>query len=226
MRGMEGTPVVRAILWDMDGVLTDSGDAHFSAWQALFDELGGSVSREQFNETFGMANPAILQRWLGKDTPDARIQAVAARKEQLFRERIRSGVRILPGVEQWLARARDQGYRQVVASSGEMANIAAVVSTFSLGNWFDALLSGAFLPRSKPDPALFLQAAAAVGAAPSDCLVVEDGIVGVEAARRAGMRCLAVTTTHPADRLSAADQVVDSLADLTENALERLFGLM
>ncbi|MHB1295617.1 MAG: HAD family hydrolase [Anaerolineae bacterium] len=216
--------MVRAILWDMDGVLTDSGDAHFGAWQALFRELGGSVSRAQFEETFGMANPAILRRWLGEAVPDARIQEIAARKEQLFRERIPSGVRLLPGVEMWLARARAQGYRQVVASSGEMANVAAVVSAFDLGNWFDALLSGAFLPRSKPDPAIFLQAAAAVGAAPADCLVIEDGTVGVEAAQRAGTHCLALTTTHPAEKLAAADLVLGSLLDLPEDGLERLFA--
>ena len=125
-------------------------------------------------------------------------------------------VRLLPGVRQWLAWAKVQGVRQVVASSGEMANIAAIVSALEIGNYFDALVSGAFMPRSKPDPAIFLQAAGAAGVPPERCLVVEDGVVGIEAARRAGMRCLALTTTHPADRLAGADLVVDSLADLDE----------
>ncbi|MFH1084137.1 MAG: HAD family phosphatase [Chloroflexota bacterium] len=118
--------------------------------------------------------------------------------------------------------ARAQGYRQVVASSGEMANIVAIVGELGIANYFDALLSGAFLPRSKPDPTLFLQAAATVGAAPGACLVIEDGIVGIEAARRAGMPSVAVTTSHPADKLAQAHLVVARLADVAPDVIERL----
>lgn len=207
--------IERAIAWDMDGVLADTGEAHYHAWRRMFAEEGRPLTRAQFEETFGMANPEILRRWLGEETPPERIDALAARKEALFREDV-AKVRLLPGVRRWLEWAKAQGIRQVVASSGEMANIAAIVSALEIGNYFDALVSGAFMPRSKPDPAIFLQAAGAAGVPPAKCLVVEDGVVGIEAARRAGMRCLALTTTHPADRLAGADLVVDSLADLDE----------
>jgi beta-phosphoglucomutase len=105
-----------------------------------------------------------------------------------------------------------------------MANIVAVVAALGIGNRFDALVSGAFLPRSKPDPAVFVQAAAAVGASPAECLIVEDGIVGIEAARRAAMRCVALTTTHPAERLAGADLIVKDLSALDEEAVLALFG--
>ena len=216
--------MTRAIIWDMDGVIADSGDAHFQAWQALFSERGSSITREQFEDTFGMANPAILRRWIGEDTAQDVLQRLGARKEQLFRQMVKRHVHILPGVREWLQRARAQDYRQVCASSGEMANIVAVLSALDVAQYFDALLSGAFLPKSKPDPAIFLQAAAAVGVQPADCLVIEDGIVGVEAANRAGMHCIAVTTTHPAEKLSQAELVVDSLEELDEDALQRIFG--
>jgi HAD superfamily hydrolase (TIGR01509 family) len=207
---------IEAIIWDMDGVLVDSGEAHFLAWRALLAERGRSITREQFEETFGMANPAILRRWLGEETPEALLAELGARKEELFRQKVRGHVRLLPGVREWLERGRRRGYRQAVASSGEMANIVALVAELGIGNYFDALISGAFLPRSKPDPAIFLQAAAALGATPATSLVIEDGIVGVEAAKRAGMRCVAVTTTHPAEKLAQADVVVATLAELAE----------
>ena len=216
--------LVKAIIWDMDGVVADTGEAHFLAWKALFAELGREVTREQFLETFGMSNLPILRLWLGEGVADAELNALAKRKEELFRELIRDHVQTLPGVLDWLERGRARGYRQVVASSGPMANIVALLATLKLGDYFDALLSGAFLPRSKPDPALFLHAAAAVGASPRQSLVIEDGIVGVEAALRAGMRCIAVTTTHPAEKLSRADLVVENLAALDEDAFERLLG--
>ena len=216
--------MVKAIIWDMDGVIADTGEAHFLAWKALFAERGGTITREQFAATFGMSNLPILRLWIGKDTPDAELNALARRKEELFRELIRDHVRALPGVPTWLERGRARGYRQVIASSGPMVNIVALLAALNLSDYFDALLSGAFLPHSKPDPAIFLNAAAAVGASPHQSLVIEDGIVGIEAALRAGMRCIAVTTTHPAEKLARANLVVDNLATLDEDAFGRLLG--
>jgi HAD superfamily hydrolase (TIGR01509 family) len=216
--------VNRALLWDMDGVLCDTGHAHLIAWQRLYAERGQTITRDEFAETFGMANGPIIRRWLGEDTSDVEVARIAERKEALYRDVIRGTVQPLPGLLTWLQYARERGYRQVVASSGEMANIIAIVGELGIGNYFDALVSGAFLPRSKPDPAVFLQAAAAVGAAPQHCLVIEDGVVGVEAARRAGMRCVAVTTTHAAEKLAEADVVAATLADLAPETMARLLG--
>jgi HAD superfamily hydrolase (TIGR01509 family) len=214
--------LVQAILWDMDGVLVDSGEAHHNAWKLLYAERSQEITYEDFAATFGMANPFIIRRWLGQDTSDEVVQAVAERKEQIFRTQVRSHVHLLPGVRDWLEHFRRSGYRQAVASSGEMANVVAIVSAMGVGNYFDALVSGAFLPRSKPDPAIFLAAAAAVGALPAECLVLEDSTAGVEAARRAGMRCIALTTTNPRDKLGQADLVVDSLEELEKEAVARL----
>jgi len=217
--------LVQAILWDMDGVLVDSGEAHHNAWKLLYAERGQELSYEDFAATFGMANPPIIRRWLGQDTPDEVVNAVAARKEQIFRGQVRQYVRLLPGVRDWLERCRRAGYRQVVASSGEMANIVAIVSAMEVGNYFDALLSGAFLPQSKPHPAIFLAAAAAMQALPEDCLVLEDSTAGVEAACRAGMRCIALTTTNSREKLGQADLIVDSLEELDHRAIARLLGV-
>lgn len=208
-----------AVLWDLDGVLADTGEAHYAAWRALFAERGESITREQFAETFGMANLPILRRWLGSEPSDEELAALGLRKETLYREFVKDAVVLLPGVLDLLEMAKKRGYRQAVASSGEMANIVTVIHALGIANYFDALISSAFLPRSKPDPAIFIQAAAAVGALPTRCLVIEDGIVGVEAARRAGMACLAVTTTHPREKLQAADLVVDSLCRVSADVL-------
>jgi len=219
-----GYRVLKAVLWDMDGVVADTEEAHLLAWQHFLAERGRSVTAEQFARTFGMANPAILRLWFGDDLGEDEVRVWSARKEALFRSYVPTHVRALPGALAWLRRGRERGYRQAIASSGEMANIVAVVAALEIGNRFDALVSGAFLPRSKPDPIIFLQAAAAVGVSPKECLVAEDGIVGVEAARRAGMRCVALTTTHPAERLAGADLIVKDLSALDEEAVLALFG--
>ena len=220
---MERT-VIKAILWDMDGIVADTGEAHLMAWQDLYAERGQIITYDTFAATFGMNNPPIIKLWLGEDTTEEEVMRLSTRKEELFRVHARDHVRLFPGVTTWLERGRARGYRQAVASSGPMANIVAVIGALGVADYFDALLSGAFLPRSKPDPGIFLQAAASVGATPNECLVIEDGIVGVEAARRAGMRCLAVTNTHPAEKLAGATLVVDSLADLDPDDWDRSPG--
>jgi HAD superfamily hydrolase (TIGR01509 family) len=215
---------VIALIWDMDGVLVDSGRAHYEAWRRLFGELGRSVTEEQVAETLGMANEAILRLWLGDEPTRAEIDALADRKEASFRELVGAHMRVLPGVETWLERARQRGYRQAVASSAPMANIVAVVEGLGLADAFDLLISGARLPRSKPDPAIFLQAAGGLGAVPAGCVVLEDAVQGVEAALRAEMRCIAVTNTRSAQDLAAATRVVASLEELEPDAIERLLA--
>lgn len=218
-----GAIVTKALLWDMDGVLVDTGEAHFAAWKALFEKHGWAITRQDFERTFGMSNIPILKEFLGERLPEAQLFDLGAEKEARFREMIDRHVSLLPGAEKWLRWARKEGYRQVVASSGEMANIVAILAAFEIANYFDAVVSGAFLPKSKPHPAIFLQAAASVGAEPQESVVLEDGLVGVEAAHRAGIKCVAVTTTHPAEELSAADVVIDDLNELSEETLRRLF---
>ncbi len=211
-----------AVLWDLDGVLADTGAAHFQAWQALLSDLGLRISHEQFAETFGMANLPILREWLGDEPVDSELVALGLRKETLYRQYVEGNVVPLPGVLDLLAAAKERGYRQAVASSGEMANIVTVIRALGIANYFDALVSGAFLPRSKPDPAIFRQAAGALAVPPAGCLVIEDGTVGVEAAGRAGMACLAVTTTHPREQLQGADLVVESLVEISPSELAAL----
>jgi HAD superfamily hydrolase (TIGR01509 family) len=215
---------VIAILWDLDGVVADTADAHFAAWQDLMAERGLSVTRPQFEATFGMNNPPILREWLGADVPADEIARLGKHKEVLYRQHLAGNVRMLPGIGEWLERGRARGYRQAIASSGDMANIVAVLVALDIVNYFSALVAGAFLPRSKPDPAIFLQAAASLGATPDESLVIEDGIVGVEAAKRAGMRCIGLTSTHPAGKLAGADLIVARMDTLDEDAFERLLG--
>ena len=216
--------MTKIIIWDMDGVLADTGDAHYAAWRALYAERGETITYEQFAETFGMANGPILRQWLGDDTPEKEIISLGKHKEELFREQIAEHVHLLPGVRNWLEHAQAQGYRQTVASSGEMANIATIVVTLEIANYFDALISGAFLPRSKPDPTIFFQAAAAAGASPETSIVIEDGLAGIEAARRANMACIAITTTQPRQRLGNADLVIDTLDELQPDTFDRLLA--
>ena len=115
------------------------------------------------------------------------------------------------------------GLKQAVASSAPQANIDALLDELGIREYFQAEAAGATL-RGKPDPAVFLLAAELLGVEPANCLVIEDALAGVEAARRGGMKCVAVCTTNPAEKLEAADVVVNDLTSLTMEMLVTLFN--
>lgn len=211
-----------AVIWDMDGVLVDSGEAHYAAWARLFREEGIPYSRDLFLQTFGQRNDRILRTLLGPDLPEERLRELDARKEAYYRELIPSRVRLLPGAWELLNGLRAAGARQAVGSSGPRANVEATVAALGLASFFEALVAAEDVAEGKPAPDVFLLAAEWLGVSPVRCVVLEDAVAGVEAALAAGMCCVAVATTRPADELRAAHRVVASLKDVQADDLRRM----
>ncbi len=211
------------VLWDMDGVLVDSGRYHYESWAEALRREGIGYTLEQFRATFGMDNRGVLTTVLGHEPEAAWLARVADEKEAAFRDLIRGQAQPMPGVLDWLGRLKAAGARQAVASSAPPANIELLIDSLTLRPYFEAIVSAWGLP-GKPDPAVFLEAARRLAMPPERCVVIEDAVAGVAAARRAGMACIAVTTTNPRQALSAADLVVDRLGDLSEAAWEGLLN--
>jgi HAD superfamily hydrolase (TIGR01509 family) len=209
------------VLWDMDGVLVDTGQLHYETWAEALGRAGVEYSHEMFHRTFGMENRGVLTTVLGREPDDAFLAEVSGRKESRFRDLIRGQAAPMAGVVDWLQRLKAQGVLQAVASSAPLANIDLLIDSLGLRQYFDAVVSAAGM-AGKPDPAVFLKAAGLIDVPPARCVVVEDAVVGVQAARSAGMHVIAVTTTHPRAALEAADRVVSSLLELPENAFEAL----
>jgi beta-phosphoglucomutase family hydrolase len=201
------------VIWDMDGVLVDTGECHYQSWQEVLTINEIPFDRPTFNRTFGMNNRGILEILLGARFNEEIYRVISEEKEAAFRRLIKGHVNLLPGVKPLLEAIYQAGIPQAIGSSGPPANIKAIVDSVQIRNYFQALVSAAEMP-GKPDPAVFLSAAGQIGAAPAGCLVIEDGLSGVEAAHRAGMKCIAVTTTNPATALVAADIIVDRLDQL------------
>ena len=213
----------QGVVWDMDGVLADTGEFHFPAWSQALSEHGIPFTRESFRATFGMNNAGILAVLLGQTPAPELLTEISDRKERLFRQAVRGHAQPLPGVLAWLERLKAAGMRQAIASSAPPANIDALVDELGLRGYFDAIVSGSDLP-GKPDPAVFLEAACLIGVPPERCVVVEDAVAGVEGARRAGMKCVAVTTTNPAQALKEADVIVEQLDALPLDTFELLLA--
>lgn len=215
--------VEQGVLWDLDGVLVDTGEFHYRAWSKTLSERDIPFNREQFRATFGMNNAGILKTLLGYTAELDVVAEISDRKEELFRRAVKGYACPLSGVHAWLKRMKNQGIKQAIASSAPPANIDVLVDELGMRSYFDVLVSGFDLP-GKPDPAVFLKAARLIGVPPDRCVVVEDAVAGVEGARRAGMKCIAVTTTNPAHELKEADVVVDRLDNLPLDIFERLLS--
>ncbi len=213
----------QGVLWDMDGVLVDTGEFHFQAWSETLAEHGIPFNRDRFRSTFGMNNVGILSVLLGRTPAPELLAEISDKKEERFRQAIRGRAQLLPGVLGWLERLAAVGVSQAIASSAPLANIDALVDELGLRAYFRAVASGFDLP-GKPNPAVFLTAASMIGVPPERCVVVEDAVAGVEAAKRAGMKAIAVMTTNPAEALKAADLVVERLDALRDDAFEHLWG--
>jgi beta-phosphoglucomutase family hydrolase len=209
-----------AVLWDMDGTLVDSEEYHWLSWRDTMASEGITITHEQFLKTFGQRNDSILPQWLAAGASAERIQQVGDSKEELYRKLVREGrMEPLPGVMDWVRRLREQGWLQAVASSAPRKNIEVVLEVMGLAGFFEALVSAEDVTAGKPDPQVFQRGAERLGMPPSRCIVVEDAVPGVEAARRAGMRCIGVSRNGS---LTGADVVVRSLVDLRDSAFEDL----
>ena len=214
---------LEAVIWDMDGVLLDSGPSHFKAWRATLEKYKIKVYEERLRRTFGMTNQQVIQFIVDQPISKELADRISREKDILFQSIIKDRAVFLPGVKKWIEAFRQNGIRQALASSGSPGNINMVLTALVAETYFDEVVSGDGLP-SKPDPFVFLKAAECLGVIPLNCLVIEDAVVGVQAAKASEMKCIAVTTTDHAEKLADADMVLDNLAELMTDHIQALFS--
>lgn len=214
--------MLRAVIFDWDGVIVDSSAHHERSWEVLAARRNLPLPAGHFKRGFGKKNNVIIPDLGWADTPGD-VEALAREKEEIYRGLIREhGIEPLPGVRPLLAALAAEGISAAIGSSTERANLDLPLDMMGLREFFRVIASGEDVEHGKPDPAIFLLAAERLGIPPANCLVIEDAHVGIEAARRAGIPVLAVATTHPAAELTAADAVMESLAGVTPETLRKI----
>ncbi|HMV83410.1 MAG TPA: HAD-IA family hydrolase [Blastocatellia bacterium] len=214
------TEPIKAVIWDLDGTLINSVDHHWDAWRAVMAEERITLTFEDFVADFGKRNDEILRGRIDPQMSDAEVARIALSKEEKYRQSIRAkGLVLLPGAQHWLARLQAEGWRQALGTSAPRGNIDAVFDVLDIERFFDAVMSSEQVKAGKPEPDVFLAAAAAMNAPPERCIVIEDAPAGTEAARRAGMKSIGVLTTH--EKLTA-DWVFRGLDELPSDFFNRL----
>jgi beta-phosphoglucomutase len=213
-----------AVIFDVDGVLVDSYEAHYESWRRLAQELGATFSEGDFAATFGQRSADIIKAH-GLATPgDVELIArLDAHKEELYRAIVSEAFPVTDGAIELIDALGHAGFAIGAGSSGPPENIELTLGQLDRRSSFRAVVTGEDVTRGKPDPQVFLLAAEALGLAPARCAVIEDAAPGIAAAHAAGMKCVGlVSTGRTRQELGHADLVVESLLEVTPDRLRRL----
>ena len=204
---------IQAMLFDLDGTLIDSMPHHHDAWVLWHAKRGLPLDGDAFfTATAGRSNAEILGDMLPAAS-SAEIDAMADEKEALYREIAARSLTLIDGAQAFVAQAREAGLRLAVCTASTPKNMALAFERFGIDTWVETVTSPADGLRGKPHPDIFVEAARRLGVPPAACLVFEDAPLGIEAARRAGMRAVALTTTLPAEAFNAFDNLIGIAAD-------------
>ena len=191
----------------------------------MADREGLELPAEHFHRGFGKRNEEIIPGLPGWATDSVEVRRLADAKEEAYRDLIRAeGIRPLPGVEEWLGRLEAAGVSRAVGSSTPRENIDCVLGLWGWEGRFDAVVASEDVRRGKPDPEVFVKAAAAIGVLPSRAVVFEDAPMGVEAALAAGARVVAVAGTHPSETFPSAHRIVHRMDELQVGDLAAWFA--
>jgi beta-phosphoglucomutase len=212
------------VIFDLDGVLVDTGWAHRQSWYDLAEKEDLDMSDEFFTNTFGMQNYKILPMLAGRELSNEEIDRLSDWKEQRYRDLIAEKLTLPPGADRLLDELKAAGFFTAIGSSAPRANLDLVLEKLNLRDYFDTWVTKEEIINGKPAPDTFLKAAQKLALPPSRCVVVEDAVQGVEAGKAAGMAVIALTTTRERAALSQADITVDSLGELKAADFTRLLA--
>jgi len=215
------------VIFDLDGVIVDSHDCHKESFYIIAEEEGIQMTDELFLQGFGRRNDELFPIFLGRPLDREKLDDLSDRKESLYRELMRkAGVKALPGAVEFIKDLKNNGFKISIGSSTCLENIEFVLSEIGIINDFDAIVSAEDVTVGKPNPKVFLLGAEKIGITAENCVVAEDAVSGVEAAKSGNMKALGITTTRAREFLKEAnaDLVVDSLEEVNAKKMKLLLN--
>jgi beta-phosphoglucomutase len=214
------------VIFDLDGVLVDTGPFHKQSWYDLAAKEGLDMSDELFYSTFGMQNYKIIPMLAGRQLPTEDIERMSEWKERRYRELIADKLELMDGAKALLEDLKSNDFLLAIGSSAPQANLDVVLQHCNIRDYFDTCVTGEDVRNSKPAPDTFLKAAERLKLLPEHCVVIEDSIPGVRAGKAAGMAVVAITTTRKRQELKDADMIVESLTELSTDVFINLLKVI
>ena len=215
----------KAIIFDMDGTLLESTEADYKAWERVFNDFNKRLTFEDYQPLLGIRSADVIKNQLGITEQDE-VKRILKVKFDYFIEYVNENPVIpVDGAGTFLKALAQYNLKIGLATSSRKEKMRLLLEQLDFVQYFDTLVTGEEVENSKPAPDIFLMAAQRLGISPEECVVFEDGPIGVAAAKAAGMKCIAITATHPADKLGNADLIIDrydrsNVADLLKQLVE------
>ncbi len=175
---------LEAVLWDLDGVIADTADYHYQAWQDVFGQRGVNFTREDFMRHFGRRHDTIIRFALGDNVSREEFDIITREKQEKYRQIVADNIKPLPGAIDLIKSLNKKNIKTAIASSAPLENIEIIIRGLGIEDCFQAIAWGTEVPEGKPSPQIFLLAAKKLGVKPGNCVVIEDAIAGVSAAKR------------------------------------------
>lgn len=214
----------KAFLFDLNGTMIDDMQYHIKAWHGILNELGANISMERMKEECYGKNDELLERMFpGRFTIEEK-QVMSLEKEKQYQQQFKPYLKLLPGLDTFLADVKRNNIPMAIGSAAIMFNIDFVLDNLDLRHYISAIVSADDVAVSKPDPETFLKCAEELAAAPEHCIVFEDSPKGVESAKRAGMKAVVLTTLHEEYEFDKFDHVLMCVKDFTDERLRSLFN--
>ncbi len=193
--------MLQAALFDMDGVIVDNMAYHNKAWELFFHKYQPSMSLQEFMKHFGRTNKDLFELLFSRELSSDEEAVWGEEKEALYREAYAPHVVPVPGFVEFVQELKSHSVCTAVGTSAPRINLDFVLDRIPIRPYFDALIDSSDVTRGKPDPEIYLTAAERIGCRPEFCLVFEDSFAGIQSGRNAGMKVVALATTHPPERL-------------------------
>jgi len=212
-----------AVIFDLDGTLIDNNPYHIEAWKAFYDKIGKPFSKEEYTQYInGRINRDIFNYVFNTTLSPEQIENYSDEKEAMYRELYKSHIKPINGLLDFLDELGKANIPKAIATSGLIKNINFMFENVPIRNYFSNVIDASQITQGKPHPEIFLKAALSVNAVPSKCVAFEDSVAGIRSAKAAGMKVVALTTTHTAEEIKDADLIIK---DYTEISLTKLHEL-
>jgi beta-phosphoglucomutase len=218
---------MKAFIFDLNGTMINDMEFHTKAWMNLLnEELGGTFTWDEVKQQMYGKNPEVLVRMFGPERFTlAEMNRLSYEKEERYQQEYLPQLQLLPGLNDFLESAYQQGIPMAIGSAAIPFNINFVLDNLNLRHFFKAIVSADDVVLSKPNPETYLKVAELLGVSPADCLVFEDVPKGAEAAANAGMNVVVLTTTHEEDEFTALSNVIHFSKDFTGKFFEGLVDI-